>query len=63
MPVAYVSSVEVLWESFGTDVAPQVGDLIAKAEYSKGYICFETPAVFKNGNAVIAVKNTKGTIL
>ena len=61
--VGNVKSVEVLWESFGTDVMPNVGDLIAEASYKNGYICFSTPENFKNGNAVIAAKNSKGTIL
>ena len=61
--VGNVKNVEVLWESFGTDVMPNVGDLIAEASYKNGYICFSTPENFKNGNAVIAAKNSKGTIL
>ena len=58
-----VKSVEVLWESFGTDVAPNVGDLVASVSYKNGYIRFSTPEAFKEGNAVIAAKNSKGVIL
>ena len=61
--VGNVKSVEVLWESFGTDEMPNVGDLIATATYKNGYICFSTPDNFRDGNAVIAAKNSKGTIL
>ena len=61
--VGNVKIVEVLWESFGTDEMPNVGDLIASAKYKNGYICFSTPENFRNGNAVIAAKNSKGTIL
>ncbi|MBP3663380.1 MAG: fimbrillin family protein [Bacteroidales bacterium] len=61
--VGNVKSVEVLWESFGTDEMPNVGDLIASADYKDGYIRFSTPETFRDGNAVIAVKNSKGTIL
>lgn len=61
--VGNVKSVEVLWESFGTDVMPNVGDLIASASYKDGYIRFSTPEVFADGNAVIAAKNSKGVIL
>ena len=32
-PVGEVSAVEVLWETFGTDTAPQPGDLIAQVSY------------------------------
>lgn len=61
--VGNVKSVDVLWESFGTDVAPNVGDLIASASYRNGYIRFKTPETFAQGNAVIAAKNSKGVIL
>ena len=61
--VGNVKRVEVLWESFGTDQMPNVGDLIASVSYKDGYIRFSTPETFKDGNAVIAAKNSKGTIL
>ena len=61
--VGNVKSVEVLWESFGTDEMPNVGELIASADYKDGYIRFSTPETFRDGNAVIAAKNSKGTIL
>ena len=61
--VGNVKSVEVLWESFGTDEMPNVGDLIASVSYKNGYIRFSTPESFRDGNAVIAAKNSKGTIL
>ena len=55
------SAAEVLWESFGTDETPSVGDLVSDACYSDNYITFE--ASDKKGNAVIAVKGAAGTIL
>ena len=61
--VGNVKSVEVRWESFGTDEMPNVGDLIVSADYKDGYIRFSTPENFRDGNAVIAAKNSKGTIL
>ena len=61
--VGNVKSVEVLWESFGTDVMPNVGDLISAVSFKDGYVRFSTPETFANGNAVIAVRNSKGTIL
>ena len=61
--VGNVKSVEVLWESFGTDEMPNIGDLIASADYKDGYIRFKTPDDFRDGNAVIAAKNSKGTVL
>lgn len=61
--VGNVKSVEVLWESFGTDITPQTGDIIASAGYKNGYVYFSTPEAFANGNASIAVRNSKGVIL
>ena len=61
--VGNVKTVEVLWESFGTDEMPNVGDLLASVSYKNGYILFSTPENFRDGNAVIAAKNSKGTIL
>lgn len=61
--VGSVSSAEVLWESFGTDVAPSTGDLIAATKYENGKIYFKTPATYREGNAVIAAKDASGTIL
>jgi uncharacterized protein (TIGR02145 family) len=59
--VGEVVSVEVLWESFGTDVEPAVGDLIKSVSYKDGEIVFE--ATDKKGNAVIAAKDPKDIIL
>lgn len=61
--VGNVKTVEVLWESFGTDEMPDVGDLISSVSYKNGHIRFSTSENFRDGNAVIAAKNSKGTIL
>lgn len=61
--VGNVKTVEVLWETFGTDEMPNVGDLIASVSYKDGYIRFTTPEVYREGNASIAAKNSAGTIL
>ena len=58
-----VSSVEVLWESFGTSTAPKVGDLIKSVSYNNGYITYQTADTFKEGNAVIAARGTYDEIL
>ena len=62
-PVGDVVSAEVLWETFGTDVAPNVGDLVKKVSYKNGEVTFQTADTFKEGNAVIAVKDASGNIL
>lgn len=54
---------EVLWESFGTDVEPKVGDIIKSVYFEEGYISFTTANPFKEGNAVIAAKDASGAIL
>ena len=61
--VGEVASASVLWESFGTDVATNIGDLINSVSYNDGYIYFQTADTFKEGNAVIAAKDASGTIL
>ena len=61
--VGSIATAEVLWETFGTDVTPNVGDLVKNVKYENGAISFETPSVYKEGNAVIAAKDVNGTIL
>ena len=61
--VGEIASAEVLWETFGTDVAPNVGDLVKNVKYADGVISFETPSEYKEGNAVIAAKDASGKIL
>jgi len=52
----------VLWESFGTSTTPQEGDLVkTDVEYRDGYVYFSTADTYKEGNAVIAVKDDQGT--
>jgi len=57
------ASAEVLWESFGTSVAPSKGDIVKNVSLESGYVKFSTPASLANGNAVIAVKDASGSIL
>ena len=61
--VGSIASAEVLWETFGTDVTPSVGDLLKNVKYNNGVITFETPSAYKEGNAVIAAKDASGKIL
>lgn len=64
-----VSKAEVLWESFGTATSPQNGDVIQMVAYSdyetvpNNCICFMIPSPLKEGNAVIAAKDSGGNIL
>ena len=61
--VGAVSSAEVLWETFGTDVTPKVGDLVKNISYKNGEVTFQTADTFTRGNAVIAAKDADGNIL
>lgn len=61
--IGAVASTEVLWESFGTAEAPSAGDLIKRTSYSDQYVRFTVADTFKEGNAVIAAKDSDGTIL
>ena len=61
--VGAVSSAEVLWETFGTDVTPNVGDLVKNVSYKNGEVTFQTADTFTRGNAVIAAKDASGNIL
>lgn len=61
--VGNVKKTDVLWETFGTNVMPNVGNLIAEVGYKNGYVYFSTPETFANGNASIAVRNSKDVIL
>lgn len=57
-------SAEVLWESLGTNVVPEVGCLIAPdVEIRNGYVYFKTNDTYSQGNAVIAARDAEGTIL
>ena len=61
--VGAVSSAEVLWETFGTDETPNVGDLVKNISYKNGEVTFQTADTFKEGNAVIAAKDADGNVL
>lgn len=61
--VGSVASADILWESFGTATAPTIGQLVSDADIKDGYIGFQIPDVYKEGNAVIAAKDANGKIL
>lgn len=61
--VGEISSVEVLWETFGTDVIPQAGDLVKNPRMENNFVEFTVPEPYREGNAVIAAKDAAGKIL
>ncbi len=58
-----VKEVDVLWESFGTESVPNVGELIHEVACVDDCIFFNTSDEFKEGNAVIAAKDGSGKIV
>ncbi len=62
-PVGQVSSVRVLWESFGSAVSPRPFELISATGTDGDYALFEVPQAYKEGNAVIAAYDSQDKIL
>lgn len=58
-----VASVEVLWESTGTETAPKEGELISDLICRSDRLYFNVPLLFRSGNALIAAKDVLGTVL
>ena len=59
--VGEIASVDVLWETFNTNDTPGKGDVIQEVSINNGIVSFSTSG--KQGNALIAVKNSEGIIL
>ena len=62
-PVGDVASVLIQWETTGTAGAPQPCCLIDGTFYADGYAIIRVPDAYLNGNALIAAKDSNGTIL
>lgn len=66
-PIEGIASVEILWESRcnDADTAPDPGFLVESVDFDKNHIYLKTPAgdAFKDGNALIAAKDSEGNIL
>ena len=57
-------SAEVLWESLGTAETPEVGCLVEpELEIRNNFVYFKTNDAWKDGNALIAVKNAAGEVV
>lgn len=61
--VSGAAKADVLWETFGTNKAPEVGDLVRGVFLDGDYIVFQVPDPYRKGNAVIAARNESGEIL
>ena len=62
-PVGEVKMVNVLWETFGSMMAPDACELIEATSYKDGYAAVRVPADFKEGNAVVVAKNDYGEVI
>ena len=56
-------SPRIIWESFGTNEVPVVGELISCVRCVDDYIVFRTNYNYREGNALIAVTGDDGKIL
>ena len=61
--VGETAEAAILWKSFGTSTAPSKEELITATCFKDGYIGFEVPEDFKEGNAVIAAKDSNGSVI
>ena len=61
--VGEVKMVNVLWETFGSLVAPDACELIDATSYKDGYAAIKVPSDFKAGNAVVVARNESGEII
>ena len=60
---ADISTASLVWATFNTAVAPADGELIKDIKYSNGYVYFSTGDTYKEGNALIAIKDASNKIL
>ena len=61
--VGEVASVEILWETVNTGIAPEANSVIAAVGFKDGFVTFSTPETLVPGNALIAAKDANGVIL
>ena len=58
-----IASAELVWATFNTTVTPEADELIKDIRYSNGYVYFSTGDIYKEGNALVAIKDAGGNIL
>ena len=61
--VGTVASVEILWETVNTGIAPEANSVIAAVGFKDDFVTFSTPETLVPGNALIAAKDANGVIL
>lgn len=60
---ATIAKAELIWATFNTTTAPTEGELIKDISYADGYVTFSTGSPYKEGNALVAIKDESGNIL
>ena len=58
-----INSAELVWATFNTTVAPAANELIKDISYENGYVYFSTGDTYKEGNALVAIKDNSNNIL
>ena len=58
-----ISSADLLWATLGTEIVPSSSELIQNVSYENGYVYFVTGREFREGNALIAVRDASSNIL
>ena len=61
--IASIASASVIWETWNNGSSVTAKSVIDAVEYYDGYVYFRMPATPHAGNALIAVKDSNGTIL
>gem|GEM_PF-881104 len=60
---ATIAKAELVWATFNTATAPAENELIKDIKYEDGYVFFSTGSPYKEGNALIAIKDASDNIL
>ena len=60
---ATIAEAELVWATFNTATAPAENELIKDIKYEDGYVFFSTGSPYKEGNALIAIKDASDNIL
>ena len=58
-----IAKAELVWATFNTATAPAENELIKDIKYEDGYVFFSTGSPYKEGNALIAIKDASDNIL
>ena len=58
-----INTAELIWATFNTTVAPIANELIKDISYEDGYVYFSTGDTYKEGNALVAIKDNSENIL